>query len=210
VRIAVTDTGTGMPAEVVERAFEPFFTTKERGKGTGLGLSQIHGFAAQAGGRAEILSREGHGTTIALILPASDKAMSVKPDEGEPAEIPAGLSVLLVEDNPQVRDFAQGLLSDLDCQVTAASCADEALSLLETTTVDLVFSDVVMPGMDGVELAQRIRAQKPSLPILLATGYSEEILRKRPEFTVLTKPYRASDLSAAISAELRKQRERAA
>jgi PAS domain S-box-containing protein len=210
VRIAVTDTGTGMPREVLDRAFEPFFTTKALGKGTGLGLSQIHGFAAQAGGRAEIQSAEGHGTTVSLLLPISDKALNAKPEAGELAEIPKGLWVLLVEDSPQVREFAQELLADLHCNVVAAASGEEALRRLEEQPVDLVFSDVVMPGMSGVELAKAVQERKPGLPILLATGYSEDVLKNRPEFTLLSKPYRLQELSAAIAAELNKHREQVA
>ena len=109
VALAIRDTGTGMPKEVIDRAFEPFFTTKDVGKGTGLGLSQIHGFAAQAGGRAEISSEEGCGTTITLVLPRTEKDIASAVPGGSMSDLPEGLCVLLVEDNPQVREFAEGL-----------------------------------------------------------------------------------------------------
>jgi len=202
IALAVRDTGTGMPKEVIERAFEPFFTTKEVGKGTGLGLSQIHGFAAQAGGRAEIRSEEGRGTTITLVLPRTGKDIAPVVPSGCMSDLPEGLRVLLVEDNPQVRDFAEGLLVDLGCEVVSSESGQEALKLLETNGIDLVLSDVVMPGMSGVELARRMRDLHPGVPVLLATGYSDEIVRRGSEFDVLAKPFGAVDLSKAMAAVL--------
>lgn len=202
IELAIRDTGSGMPKKVIDRAFEPFFTTKEIGKGTGLGLSQIHGFAAQAGGRAEIRSEEGRGTTIALVLPRTDKNIASTAPSGAMPALPDGLCVLLVEDNPQVREFAEGLLVDLGCEVTPAETGEEALRLLEDKAVDLVLSDVVMPGMSGVELARRIRDSHPDVPVLLATGYSDEIVKRGSEFEVLGKPFGAVDLSKAMAAVL--------
>ena len=117
VCVAITDTGEGMPKDVIDRAFEPFFTTKPVGKGTGLGLSQIHGFAAQTGGRAEIKSVEGQGTTIRLVLPRTTKPQSSAPIGDFTTQFPLGLKVLLVEDNDQVREFAGHLLDELKCRV---------------------------------------------------------------------------------------------
>ena len=216
VRIAIADSGTGMPAEVLERAFEPFFTTKEVGKGTGLGLSQIHGFAAQAGGRAEIRSEQAPpggkgGTTVSLVLPRTDKAPENKDKSEAPAELPTGLRVLLVEDNQQVRAFARRLLQDLKCEVLAAGDGQEALELLDSHSVDVVLSDVVMPRMGGIELAQEIKQRHPSLPVLLATGYSDQIVGgAKSEFAFVRKPYDGACLAAAICAALTEYRERAA
>jgi len=210
VALSIGDTGSGMPADIVERAFEPFFTTKEIGKGTGLGLSQIHGFAAQAGGRAEIHSKEGEGTTITLILPRTDKKLARAPKTASMSKLPDDLRVLLVEDNPQVREFAEGLLVDLGCSVVSAENGEEALNQLAADGIDLVLSDVVMPGMSGVELAHKIQDMHPAVPVLLATGYSDEIVKRGSEFSVLLKPFGAADLSKAMAAVLNGNRDAAA
>ena len=210
VRITVTDSGLGMPQRVVERAFEPFFTTKEAGKGTGLGLSQIHGFAAQAGGRAEVASKEGEGTTVSIILPRCEKEVTSPSEEGDGSPLPQGLKVLLVEDNPQVRHFAEELLRDLGCEVVSAANGEEALGLLEIEPVELIFSDVVMPGMNGVELARKARELNADVPILLATGYSDTFVDNRIEFALVAKPYRARELGDAIASVLKRHREQAA
>lgn len=202
IRVSIADDGLGMPERVKARAFEPFFTTKDVGQGTGLGLSQIHGFAAQAGGRAEIDSKEGAGTTIDLFLPATTGPLTRRPADSLPGVLPAGLKVLVVEDNEMVRTFAVELLEDLGCQVTSADSGEQALAQLQDGHPDLVLSDVVMPGIGGLELARRIRETRPDLPILLATGYSEEILGSGCEFPVLPKPYSAKMLAAEISKEL--------
>ena len=200
--LAIQDTGVGMPREVANRAFEPFFTTKEIGRGTGLGLSQIHGFAAQAGGRAEIRSSAGHGTTINMVLPRTDKEVATATEAESMSSLPQGLCVLLVEDNPQVREFAEGLLVDLGCEVVTSENGEEALERIASNGIDLVLTDVVMPGMSGVELARRIRQKRPDVPVLLATGYSDEIVKRGSEFAVLAKPFGAADLSKAMTALL--------
>ncbi len=202
LRLSISDDGLGMPQRIVERAFEPFFTTKEVGKGTGLGLSQIHGFAAQAGGKAEIESLEGAGTTISILLPVTREPLSIQADALRPAALPEGCRVLLVEDNRPVREFAQELLIDLGCEVVSAGGAREALEALKSGTFDLVFTDVVMPEVSGVELASTIRGLNPDLPVLLATGYSEELLKTDHDFRVLPKPYDGKSLVEAMAAAL--------
>jgi PAS domain S-box-containing protein len=202
VRIDVKDTGLGMPPRVAERAFDPFFTTKEVGEGTGLGLSQIHGFAAQAGGHAEIDSEEGSGTTISIILPLSNKDVTEAGEQSQPTSIPAGTRVLLVEDNDQVRRFAEELLRDLGCEVTAATTAQQALDVLAKSTTDIVLTDIIMPGMSGIELAQQVRKLHPNLPIVLATGYSDEVTREGSQFPVVLKPYAANDIATALGEAL--------
>ena len=203
VCISLADTGEGMAREVVDRAFEPFFTTKAVGKGTGLGLSQIHGFAAQAGGRAVIQSAPGKGTTLRLFLPRTDKCAAAAAQEKIAVATAAGKTILLVEDNELVRAFAEGLLGDIGYRVVSTASAEEALAALARGRVDLVLSDIVMPGTNGIELARRIHREHPGLPVLLATGYSEDLLKGVPaEFGVIAKPYGPAELAEALSAAL--------
>ena len=200
VCVALADTGTGMSRETLARVFEPFFTTKPVGEGTGLGLSQIHGFATQSGGRAEIRSELGEGTTIEIYLPRADVSpAAVRSPDGRIA-MGDGKLVLLVEDNDQVREFARGLLTDLGFRVLVASSVAAALRTLAEHEVDLVFSDIVMPGRSGLDLAREIRRRHPSVPVLLTTGYSDEMVEGNPEgFEVLAKPYSAESLAAALA-----------
>ena len=207
VCITVRDTGSGIPQDVLKRVFEPFFTTKDIGKGTGLGLSQIHGFAAQAGGSAEIESEVGKGTVVKIILPRTERPVAPAAPVRRPTVLPEGLKVLLVEDNAQVRDFAAHLLRDLQCKVEPAEDGAEALEKMREGEFDLVFSDVVMPGLSGVQLAEKIEEQRPGMPVLLATGYSEELLRKHSgRIRVLAKPYDVTTLAGAIADVLEERR----
>ncbi len=201
VRVSLADTGEGIGAEALERVFDPFFTTKPVGKGTGLGLSQIHGFAAQSGGRAEIDSVPGEGTRLHLYLPrALGAAADARPCEAGTAS-GGGAIVLLVEDNDQVREFAESLLVDLDYRVISVASADAALLVLDREPVDLLFSDVLMPGMGGIELAIRARRKRGDLPVLLASGYSAEVAGGAAgAFETLAKPYGAQTLGAALAA----------
>ena len=209
VCISITDPGSGIPAEKLKRVFEPFFTTKDVGKGTGLGLPQVHGFAEQAGGRAEIESCEGEGTTLKIILPRSEKAIPMAAAERRGVSLPPGLKVLLVEDNIHVRDFAAGLLEDMHCEVVTANDAAEALDAIESQPFDLILTDVVMPGLSGIELADEIATRRPTLPVLLATGFSGELIEDvGREFDVVQKPYDATSLGHAIAAILKKSRDR--
>jgi len=206
VCITIADTGSGMSKDVTARAFEPFFTTKPVGKGTGLGLSQIHGFAAQTGGRAEIESVEGKGTTVRLVLPRTQNSPASATAGRRATRIPKDLKILLVEDNAQVREFAGQLLEEFHCQVVSASNAEEALAALEQQEFDLLFSDVVMPGTSGLDLARLARERCPDLPIVLATGYSEEISERASlEFEIIRKPYGAEALSEKLSAAVQRK-----
>ncbi|MEA3011345.1 MAG: hypothetical protein QOJ91_3037 [Sphingomonadales bacterium] len=203
VMVEIADTGSGMSTEVLDRAFEPFFTTKPVGEGTGLGLSQIHGFAAQAGGRAEIRSTPGEGTAVRIILPATDKAFGQSTKAASVRKPPRGLRVLLVEDNDHVRDFAHHLLDELGYRVISAASAEEALERLEEGPVDILFSDVVMPGLSGIELARLARQRNPALPVLLASGYSEEIVGAAgADFEIVRKPYDLNGIEAALGTAL--------
>jgi len=205
VCIAIADTGEGMKPEVLSRAFEPFFTTKSVGKGTGLGLSQIHGFAAQTGGRAEIDSQLGEGTTVRIFLPRSDKAQAPTPQSRKEAEGVKGKAILLVEDNDLVRSYAEGVLSDIGYRVISAASADEALAHLAepAAEVDLVFSDIVMPGTSGIELARRVHQSHAGMRVLLASGYSDDLIKgAASEFQVIAKPYGPAVLAEAVAAAL--------
>jgi CheY-like chemotaxis protein len=200
--VSITDTGTGIPPDHIDRIFEPFFTSKGVGHGTGLGLSQVFGFAKQSGGDVLATSRVGEGATFTLFLPRERAAPAVAPPPAPPvAATAASLRILVVEDNPEVGTFATAALSDLGHDIVLARNAKEALGRLEGDGdgFDVVFSDVMMPGMNGIELAQLIRTRLPALPIILTSGYSE-ILSKHGagEFELLHKPYSIDALSAAF------------
>ncbi|AHE53440.1 hybrid sensor histidine kinase/response regulator [Sphingomonas sanxanigenens] len=204
VSLSISDTGSGMSPDVLARAFEPFFTTKAIGKGTGLGLSQIHGFAAQSGGRAEIDSQAGIGTTVRLILPRSTGRTSEIATSGDERQLlPAGRHILIVEDNDQVRDFAADLLEHMGFRTTRASNGEDGWEQMQSTRPDLLFSDIVMPGLGGIALARMARHHWPNLPILLATGYSAEIAGGNADgFDILAKPYSRETLSRALAGVL--------
>ncbi|MBB5709647.1 hybrid sensor histidine kinase/response regulator [Sphingomonas xinjiangensis] len=201
VCLAIGDTGEGIPPEKLERVFEPFFTTKPTGKGTGLGLSQIHGFAVQSGGSVRLESEVGTGTTVQILLPRTAKAFRAEADDASSIALPEGLKVLLVEDSDHVRYFAHQLLEDLGCKVVEAVDGYQALRLLEAHDVDIVFSDIVMPGISGLDLAKRIRQDNHDLPVLLASGYSSKqfIPADQREFPILRKPYKLETLAAGIN-----------
>ena len=198
IAVCVHDQGTGMDAETIERAMEPFFTTKAAGKGTGLGLSQVYGFATQSGGDLHIHSTPGQGTTVTILLPCS--GLEVAPAPAEAAERAGHTgSVLLVEDNEEVGEFAEAMLRELGHHVTRARSGGEALEIAAVATFDVVLTDVVMPAMSGLELAEALDRLYPGTPIVLTTGYSDEIARSgtggRP---VLLKPYRLEALAAVL------------
>jgi len=201
VDLAIADTGPGIAPETVARVFEPFFTTKPPGKGTGLGLSQIHGFAVQSGGTATVESEVGKGTTVHIVLPRTMNSPTTRPQLPEELSIAQAIKVLLVEDSEHVRYFARQLLEDLGCVVVEASNAEDALDALRNESVDLVFSDIVMPGMSGLELAHRIKESRGNLPVLLASGYSSKqfIPADQREFPILRKPYKIETLASAIN-----------
>jgi len=198
VAISVQDSGTGIAPDILSKIFDPFFTTKPIGKGTGLGLSQVHGFAHQAGGTVRVTSELGKGTRITILLPGKD-AVTVAEDAGT-VDIGGSGTVLLVEDNPEVASVSAGLLEQLGYTVRRVANAEAALREIELDGVDLVFSDIVMPGkMDGLGLARHLKAVRPGLPILLASGYSDAALSVRGDFPILRKPYEIHELSQAIA-----------
>ena len=200
IALEISDTGEGMDAETCDRVFEPFFTTKVTGKGTGLGLSQVYGFASQSGGEVRIESAPGKGTTIIMILPCVDPiALPASAGRADIAEL-APAAILVVEDNEEVGAFAETMLSELGHRVRRASTGEEALEIARKQKFDVVLSDVVMPGMGGLKLAEILAVEQPALPVVLATGYSQEIAQSgsggRP---VILKPYRLATLSEALT-----------
>jgi signal transduction histidine kinase/CheY-like chemotaxis protein len=201
IALSITDVGAGMPPDVLERAFDPFFTTKEVGKGTGLGLSQVYGFALQSGGRSEIESEPGQGTTVTLILPSTDEAAPPRPVERKDETVPGAGAVLVVEDDDAVAELVCEMISDLGYSPTRVANAREALAALEDgASIDVMFSDIIMPGgMSGIELAHEVRRRKPELPILLTTGYGGKAEGAHGAFKVLRKPYDRDELGAALS-----------
>jgi signal transduction histidine kinase/CheY-like chemotaxis protein len=175
VRISIGDTGSGMAPEVLERVFEPFFTTKKAGQGTGLGMSQVYGFVKQSRGHVEIDSKQGKGTTVTIYLPAvRGKTREAQP--AEPSKADAAPTILLVEDDHDVRSYVVEILRDLHYRVLEAHDADSALGLIDRNDVrvDLLLTDLVLPGMNGGQLAEKVRARQPQARVLIMTGYARE------------------------------------
>ncbi|MCW6506822.1 response regulator [Lichenifustis flavocetrariae] len=200
VAIEVADTGIGMSQEVQARAFEPFFTTKAQGKGTGLGLAQVYGFARQSGGTVRITSAEGEGTRITLYLPRTRDSTEPAQIEGMKHVDGGGARILIVDDDSDVREVAAQMIEEVGYSVVAVSSGAEALREFGRNHFALVLTDVVMPGMSGVELARRLREIAPHVPLLFASGYAdiqtfgEELSTER----VLRKPYRIGEVATLI------------
>ena len=203
VCIALTDEGHGMDLETLQRAMEPFFTTKGIGKGTGLGLSMVHGLAEQSGGRLVMHSAVAHGTTAELWLPMAaaqaDRAPLIEPPVVSPVQ-GAGLSILVVDDDPLIAMTMNAVLTDMGHQSREAHSGKVALELLETgCVVDVIITDYAMPGMTGIQFAERVKAQWPSLPVILASGYAELPEDSGADIIRLPKPYGRADLIRAIN-----------
>jgi len=205
VCVAVSDTGTGIPADIMERIFEPFFTTKEAGKGTGLGLSMVYGFVHQSGGHATLESEIGRGTTVALYLPPIE-TVTAKPAElrRRPVVAFGSESVLLVEDDAAVRTTVRLMLKDFGYRVAEASDGQNALDLLDQgLAVDLICTDLVMPGsINGWQLALEIWQRRPRQKILFTTGYTDnptlQQMGQDSRIHILHKPFGRKDLAAAV------------
>ncbi len=214
--LSITDTGVGMPREVLSRALDPFFTTKEAGRGTGLGLSMAYGFMRQSNGGLSIVSEEGKGTTVTLFFPATDQDSALARCAPAPRNevLQCGReTVLVVEDQPDIAALATAILVEHGYSVLAAPNGDTALAMLEEgAKVDLLFSDLIMPGaMNGVMLARAARKRFPNLRVLLATGFAAEVVERdgtlAGEFEILGKPYRRTELLARVRDVLDAQEE---
>lgn len=202
--VAVSDTGSGMPPEVVERAFEPFFTTKPIGKGTGLGMSMVYGFMQQSGGHIAIDSEPGQGTTVSLFIPLVDEGAELEsPPAPSPVALGDGQSILVVEDDPQVRMLVTVVLEDLGYAVDVVGDADGALPILASARrIDLLVTDVGLPGLNGRQLAEIARQTRPALPVLFMTGYAEKAQERsaflEPGMSMIAKPFLLDAFSDAV------------
>jgi PAS domain S-box-containing protein len=207
VVVTVSDTGRGIAPEFLDRVFEPFFTTKQESGGSGLGLSMVYGFAQQSNGDLTISSVPGQGTVVKLFLPRSQRAeLAPELDRAAPAAS-AGLRILLVEDDPDVRQSTQARLRELGYDVTACDSGAEALAVLDTDApFDLLLTDIIMPSMTGIELADRVAALRPRLRVLLSSGFPFDTLQRQgpgqARYRILDKPYGRRELLEAIEAVL--------
>ena len=214
IMIAVSDTGAGIPAALLDKVFDPFFTSKGLGKGTGLGLSMVYGFVKQSAGHIKIYSEEGHGTTVKIYLPPATGAESLA--ETTPAIFTAGghETVLVVEDDALVRNYVVAQVQSLGYLTLAAANAAEALAIMDRATdIDLLFTDVIMPGLNGRQLADEVLRRRPSCKLLFTSGYTENAIihhgRLDPGVLLLAKPYRKSDLARMIRQALGATNQRA-
>ncbi|MFM0319769.1 response regulator [Paraburkholderia nemoris] len=209
VVFSVNDTGTGMEPEILERVFEPFFTTKPDGHGTGLGLSMVFGFVRQSGGHTVIDSEVGRGTTVSLFFPRCCEPETVEAVDQTSAPVGGGETILVVEDDADVRLTAVEMLAQLGYKVLTASSGDAALEFIDSDVpIDLLFTDVVMPGqVKSVELARRAAARSPTVPTLFTSGYTRDEIVHHGKLdagiTLLSKPYRRDDLARKVRSVLR-------
>jgi len=205
VLIAVSDTGAGVPASVLDKVFEPFFTTKESGRGTGLGLSMVYGFVKQSGGHVKMYSEEGYGTSVKIYLPRALREGEQAEPAAQPAQIRTGSeTILVVEDEALVRNYVLTQLASLGYRTHSASNGPEALALVEAgVAFDLLLTDVIMPGgMTGRTLANEILKRRPRVKVLFTSGYTENAIvhhgRLDPGVLLLAKPYRKADLARMV------------
>ena len=201
VLLSVTDTGIGMTPEVLERALEPFFTTKRLGHGTGLGLSMVYGFVKQSGGHVKIISTPGRGTSVRIYLPRTDSLPATIGAAGEDLSLSGrDRTILLVEDDAGVRAVTAAMLKELQFNVIEADNGARALDIVDRESdIDLLFTDIVMPGgMNGFELGRLARERRPQLPVLYATGYSASYAAPEKGADMLAKPYREADLRSKL------------
>lgn len=206
VMVTITDEGTGMSPEVLKRVTEPFFTTKDQGKGTGLGLSMVYGFMKQSGGSLRIYSEEGHGTTVRMLFPCENAKVEPQGAKapGSHDDKRGSETILVVEDQIDVGDYAETVLAEFGYTVLRADNAKEALELLDGAgKIDLLFSDLIMPGgMNGVMLAREVKQRRPRMRVLLTTGYAESSIERvdarGAEFELIQKPYKRTELATKV------------
>jgi CheY-like chemotaxis protein len=211
VRVAASDSGPGMSPDVVARAFDPFFTTKPLGQGTGLGLSMVYGFVRQSQGFARIDSRPGHGTKVEMYLPRHTGAAEHEDTPRQTAEAHPALTdrtVLIVEDESIVRRLVVEVLGDLGHRVLEAEDGPSGLSILESSArIDLLVSDVGLPGLNGRQLADQARETRPELKVLFITGYAESAARAsgflEPGMEMITKPFAVETLASKVQEMLK-------
>jgi nitrogen-specific signal transduction histidine kinase len=208
IELKISDTGEGMPPEVLERAFEPFFTTKEVGKGTGLGLSMVYGMARQSGGGARIESTPSQGTSVSLLFrkadgPIADAAVRADEPAGPTADL-GPQSILVIDDDPDVRAFIAASLAEQGYEVHQAADGREGMQIFNRKKPDLVIVDFIMPGLSGADVANKLLAKRADQPILFVSGYSETeaVRRVAPNVPLLAKPFRADALEKAVRGAL--------
>ena len=203
ILLAVSDSGEGMDSATLQSIFEPFFTTKEQGRGTGLGLSTVHGIVRQSGGWIQVYSEPGRGSTCKIYLPLAEDSSGRTEAPGVAAQPQKGQeTILLVEDQHDVRQFAIDVLTDLGYQVLAASSAEDAIQLVDGRNIDLLLTDVVLPKMNGPQLAEHIQSIRPEIKVLYVSGYTDNVLVHRgalePGFAYLAKPFTFDSLAAKV------------
>jgi CheY-like chemotaxis protein len=195
LKLSVIDTGKGMTAEILKRAVEPFFSSKPLGKGTGLGLSMVHGLAVQLGGALQLTSSVGQGTAATLVLPVATAAPEAESPAHKSNKVNRSAVILFVDDDPLIAMSTTEMLEDLGHRVIGANSGLHALDIIRSEQpIDLMMTDHVMPGMTGIELAAASRELRPSLPILLATGYAELPEGTQVDLPRLAKPYHQDQL----------------
>jgi CheY-like chemotaxis protein len=207
VELSVQDEGHGIPADVLPHLFEPFFTTKEKGKGTGLGLSTVYGIVRQSGGAIRVASSAGEGTRFEILLPRTASSRSADGAANDARAESAGETVLVVEDEPAVRTLTQRLLGEAGYRVLVAATGEEALAAaLQESQIDLLLTDVVMPGMSGRDLAREFCRIRPRARVLYMSGYTDDVIAAHgllePGLSLLQKPFTAATLLEGVRATL--------